>query len=158
MHRGKIARMLIISGAVALGAACGRDGSGTSITVSGCLQRGSNGRFLLTRVNEPEQKNVGTTGSNADVEREQLRQAWATYQITPIDTLRLDQSVGKEITIVGVVKRDADFPKAKAQESADARADIDQKDVTSVKATSASVVAETCKGPESAGASKSGAN
>lgn len=149
MNRWGMTRMLIISGAIAVGAACGRGGSGASITVSGCLQRGSNGRFLLTRVNEPQRKNAGGNGSNADVEREQLRQAWATYQVMPVDTLRLDGNVGKEVTIVGVVARDADFPKARAQESSDARADIEQKDVTAVKATSASVVAETCKGSES---------
>jgi hypothetical protein len=122
----------------------------TPITVSGCLQRDDDGDFLLTRVNTPAEQNVGSTGSPAAVEREQLRQAWATYQVEPEGDVRFDEMVGKEVRVVGTIGRSAEYPKAEAQADADDRATVDTDDLTEVKATSASVIADTCRSPESA--------
>src|SRR5262245_53419455 len=53
------------------------------ISVTGCLQQGSGRTYILTRLNEPAQKEVGTSGSPAAVEREQLRAAANAYRIDP---------------------------------------------------------------------------
>jgi len=120
-----------------------------SITVSGCLQRGPGSSYLLTRVNEPQEKGVGTTGSPGAVEREQLRMASGTYRIKPNDDVHLDDVVGKEVRVVGTIEQSADLPRPAAQDNSKDRADIDAGDVTSVRAVSLSIVNETCHGAES---------
>jgi hypothetical protein len=122
----------------------------TPITLSGCLQRDDDGDFLLTRVNRPSEKNVGATGTPGEVEREHLRQAWATYEVEPEGDVRFDDMVGKEVRVVGTIERSAEFPKAEAQTDPGKRADVDEDDITEVKATSATVIAEACRAPESA--------
>lgn len=154
MTRNQLVCSMLLSTAV-ITSACGDSYDRTPdtevpITVAGCLQRDDDGDFLLTRVNAPSQPNVGSTGTPAGVEREQLRQAWATYEIEPADDVKFDGMVGKEVQIVGTIEKSADFPKAEAQADPDKRADVDEDDVTEVKATSATVVAETCKSAESA--------
>jgi hypothetical protein len=154
MKSNRLMFAILLSGAVTA-VACG-DGYDrtpepeTPITVSGCLQRDDDGDFLLTRVNRPAEKNVGSAGTPAEVEREQLRQAWATYEVEPADDVHIDNMVGKEVQIVGTIERSADFPKAEAQADPDDRAKVKDGDLTEVKASSASVIAETCRSAESA--------
>src|SRR4051794_5204718 len=68
--------------------------SNTPLTVTGCLQR--DGRtFIVTRKNEPAQKNAGSTGNGGAVEREQLRAAANAYRVSPAERMDLDKMVGK---------------------------------------------------------------
>src|ERR1700704_662827 len=52
-------------------AAAANDHADMPMTVIGCLQRGPRNSYILTRLNEPSQKSVGTSGTPAAVEREQ---------------------------------------------------------------------------------------
>jgi hypothetical protein len=140
------------------------------ITVTGCLQQGRGGSYILTRMNEPSQKSVGTSGSPAAVEQEQLRQAANAYRIDPQGDVKLDGMVGKQIRVSGMLADRADLPKPEANGAAagsrderatsgaannDAnrraaganridRADISQGDLAKIDATSASIVKDVC--------------
>src|SRR4051812_42586636 len=141
------------------------------ITVTGCLQQGNGGSYILTRLNEPSQKSVGTTGTPAAVEREQLREAANAYRINPQGDVKLDDMVGKQIRVSGMMADRADLPRPEANGAAagsnrderatsgaannDAnrsaaaanrndRADISQGDLAKIDATSASVVKDVC--------------
>jgi hypothetical protein len=111
------------------------------LTITGCLQR--DGRtFIVTRLNEPAQKNAGSTGNGAAVEREQIRSAANAYRITPAERMDLDKMVGKQVRVSGTVDHRADLPRATG--SADQRKDIDKGDLAEIKATAVSIVGESC--------------
>jgi len=135
----------------------------TPITVTGCLQQGDGHTYILTRVNEPSQKSVGTSGTPAAVEREQLREAANAYRIDPSGDVKLDDMVGKQIRVSGMLAERADLPKPEAtsgtanDRSANAnhsaadkdhvnsdRAKIDEKDLAKIDATSVSMVNAAC--------------
>ena len=81
------------------------------IEVTGCLQE-SGSTYLLTRINEPSQQSVGTTGTPSAVEREQMRQASNEYRIDPKNDVKLDGMVGKQVRVTGTVADRADLPMA----------------------------------------------
>jgi hypothetical protein len=134
------------------------------INVTGCLQQGSGHTYVLTRLNEPSQKSVGTSGSPAAVEREQLREAANAYRIDPQGDVKLDDMIGKQIRVSGMLADRADLPKPESIGSAapnrderatsgaaasDAnrnrdRADLRQGDLAKIDATSVTVVADAC--------------
>src|SRR4051812_27846249 len=60
------------------------------ISLTGCLQRGDRNTFIVTRLNEPTERGVGTTGNGAAVEREQLREANSAYRVEPQDKTDLE--------------------------------------------------------------------
>jgi len=93
----------------------------TPISVTGCLQQGDGHTYILTRVNEPSQKSVGTSGTPAQVEREQLREAANAYRIDPSGDVKLDDMIGKQIRVSGTLVERADLPKPEANGSAAAR-------------------------------------
>jgi hypothetical protein len=145
----------------------------TPITVTGCLQQGDGHTYILTRLNEPAQKSVGTSGTPAAVEREQLREAANAYRIDPSGDVKLDDMVGKQIRVSGTLAERADLPKPEASASTNEnrdqrattgsvddnankrarantdRADIKEGDLAKIDATSVSVVNEAC-GPGAA--------
>jgi hypothetical protein len=191
-----VSKTLVVSCAIAAAAACNSsnggnvnsnaDANGTAdrtaadtkrdeprqqpITVTGCLQQGSGHTYILTRLNEPSQKSVGTTGTPAAVEREQLREAANAYRIDPQGDVKLDDMIGKQIRVSGMLADRADLPKPEANGTAagsrderatsgaasnDAnrsaaaanrndRADISQGDLAKIDATSASIVKDVC--------------
>ena len=186
-----ISKALVVSCAIAAAAACNSsnrgnvsgntDANGTAdrnaaditrdeprqqpINVTGCLQQGSGHTYILTRLNEPSQKGVGTSGSPAAVEREQLREAANAYRIDPQGDVKLDDMVGKQIRVSGMLAARADLPKPDANSAApgsrvergtagatansDAnrnidRADVKQGDLAKIDATSVTVVADAC--------------
>jgi hypothetical protein len=181
-----VSKALAVSCAIAAAAACNSSGNmngnadanGTAdrtasdikrdeprpqpINVTGCLQQGSGHTYILTRLNEPSQKSVGTSGSPAAVEREQLREAANAYRIDPQGDVKLDDMVGKQIRVSGMLADRADLPKPESVGSAtrdergtsgaaasDAnrntdRADIKQGDLAKIDATSVTVVAGAC--------------
>jgi hypothetical protein len=134
------------------------------INVTGCLQQGSGHGYILTRLNEPSQKSVGTSGAPGAVEREQLREAASAYRIDPQVDVKLDDMIGKQIRVSGMLTARADLPKPESIGSAapnrdergttgaaasDAnrntdRADITQGDLAKIDATSVTVVADAC--------------
>src|SRR5262245_30922045 len=92
--------------------AANRDSSEMPITVAGCLQKGD-GRsdYILTRLNEPSQKSVGTSGTPQAVEREQQREAANAYRIDPTGDVKIDELVGKQVRVSGILVKKADLPK-----------------------------------------------
>ena len=80
------------------------------ITVTGCLQKESGliTTYIVTTLNEPSQKGVGTTG-NA-VEREQLREAAQAYRVDTKDKVDMDTMVGKQVRVSGTISKHADLP------------------------------------------------
>ena len=187
-----ISKALVVSCAIAAAAACNNssnrgnvngnaDANGTAdrnavdtkrdqprqqpIDVTGCLQQGTGHTYILTRLNEPSQKSVGTTGTPAAVEREQLREAANAYRIDPQGDVKLDQMVGKQIRVSGTLAARADLPKPEASgtsgtAASDAnrtsdRPDITQGELAKIDATSVTVVSNACG--DQASRSKSGA-
>src|SRR5690242_10804090 len=69
-----------------------RQALNSPIEVTGCLQKegGLTTTYIVTGVNEPSQKGVGTTGSGAAVEREQLRSAENSYRVETKDKVDMD--------------------------------------------------------------------
>jgi hypothetical protein len=131
------------------------------INITGCLQQGSGHTYILTHLNEPSQKSVGTSGSPAAVEREQLREAANAYRIDPQGDVKLDDMIGKQLRVSGMLTDRADLPKPEANGAAAGnrdergtsgttanrntdRADIKQGDLAKIDATSVSVVADAC--------------
>ncbi len=124
----------------------------TPITVTGCLQH-DGGTYIVTRLNEPSQKGVGTTGSNAAVEHEQLREAANAYRVDPKQDTDLDKMVGKQVSVSGTVENKADLPKASGtsgQNDANDRPDIGRSDLAKISAETVSVVSENCGGTNTA--------
>jgi hypothetical protein len=175
-----VSKALVVSCAIAAAAACNSsnggnvngnaDANGTvdrsaadlkrdeprqqPIDVTGCLQQGSGHTYILTRMNEPSQKSVGTSGSPAAVEHEQLRAAADAYRIDPQGDVKLDGMIGKQIRVSGMLADRADLPKPEANGTPSAanndgsrnsnRADIRQGDLAKIDATSVTVVNSAC--------------
>ena len=117
----------------------------TPITVTGCLQH-DGGTYIVTRLNEPSRKGVGTSGSATAVEHEQLREASNAYRVDPKQDTDLDKMVGKQVTVSGTVEDKANLPQASGtsgQSAASNRADIDRGDLAKISAETVSVVATT---------------
>jgi len=127
------------------------------VTLTGCLQQGKRGTFILTRLNEPERKGVGTSGTADQVEGEQMREAQNAYRIDAPDDVKLDDLVGKQVRVSGTIADRGDLaqtPGAPTGTSGkDSRLgkandknglDIDQGDLAKVQAASVSVMAASC--------------
>jgi hypothetical protein len=131
-----------------------------SMTVTGCLQNGEHGAFILTALNEPSQPLVGTTGSPDQVKEEQLRSAEKAYRINPKDDIKLDDLVGKQVRVSGSLAKASDLPEGTSGASADNSSkplDLDQGDLAKIDATSVTQVGATCDGgsaPKNGDASK----
>src|SRR5690606_8882070 len=87
-----------------------------TITPTGCLQQGGGALrpgYLLTTLGEPS-GSVATSGSvtqsGSSVEREQLRMAASTFRIDPKGNLELDEMLGKQVRVTGVMADEADLP------------------------------------------------
>jgi len=200
MNRIDSARMLFIGCAIVAASACGngtrtssdnaatgkpadrsaassandRDNSANApkpIAMTGCLQKGTGGTFILTRVNEPSQKSVGTNGTPAAVENEQAREAENAYRVDATGDLKLDDLVGKQVRVSGTLAERSDISGSDRAASAnnrtergtagapskesDERPEIKQRDLAKIDATSASIVTDSCGG---AGKSGTGAS
>jgi hypothetical protein len=86
------------------------------VTLEGCVQRGGGtigSGFLLTMLNTPDGV-AGTTGSvtksGSSVEREQMRVAAQTYRLNPKGDAKLDDKVGKQVRVTGVITDNANLP------------------------------------------------
>src|SRR3954465_7195059 len=129
--------------------------AGTPMTVTGCLQQVGR-TYVVTRLNEPSREGVGTTGSGAAVEREQMRMAANAYRIEGKEQGDWASMVGKQVRVSGAVKEGADLPRPDASASGDrasatsgssddaSREKIDKGDLAKLDVTSISVVSDNC--------------
>src|SRR5207248_1420415 len=135
--------------------------STTPITVTGCLQQ--DGRtYIVTRLNEPAQRSVGTSGNPGAVEREQLREAANAYRIETKDHIDMDSMVGKQVRVSGTLVEAANLPSPNTstpsqpndtrdksdtpRPNGDGGEKIDRGDLAKIDAASISVLAENCGG------------
>jgi hypothetical protein len=145
------------SSAAANTGAADRNNNPTPINLTGCLQQAGR-TYVVTRLNEPAQKGVGTTGNGAAVEREQLREAANTYRLTSKQQDDWDKMVGKQVHVNGTVREAADLPHPDAQASRNPdgstaatgttdttqREKIDKGDLAQIEVTSMAVVSDNC--------------
>jgi len=129
--------------------------AGAPMTVTGCLQQVGR-TYVVTRLNEPSREGVGTTGSGAAVEREQVRMAANAYRIEGKDQGDWDPMVGKQVRVSGTVKEGADLPRPDASAAGDrasatsgssdaaSREKIDKGDLAKLDVSSISVVSDNC--------------
>lgn len=145
----------------------------TPVSINGCLQKGTGGTYLLTRLNEPAHKDVGSSGPASAVEQEQLWMARNEYRIDPQHDVKVDDLVGKQVRVTGTIVDAADLPTARQEADRDRRdqptatsgtadrnstrdangADIKQGDLAKIDASAVSMIAASCG---SKGASASG--
>ena len=127
-----------------------------TITVTGCLQKEGAlmTTYIVTGVNEPSQKGIGTAG-NGTVEREQLRAAANAYRVDPKEDLDMDAMVGKQVRVSGIIAKRADLPAASVTtpNSPDdakngSREKIDTGDLAKIDEASITVVSGSCGGHE----------
>jgi len=122
-------------------------GSSQTITLTGCLQRGDRNGFILTTVNEPN-ASVGTTDSAASgdtVRREQLRAARHAYALEPRQNVNLDDMVGKQVQVTGMVTERTDLPGATAGRTDDkGTSPISNSDLSRVGVTAVTMTAGAC--------------
>ncbi|HEX7798429.1 MAG TPA: hypothetical protein VF456_28895, partial [Vicinamibacterales bacterium] len=90
----------------------GQQAVNSPITVTGCLQKegGLTTTYIVTRMNEPPQKGIGTAGNGTAVEREQLREAENSYRVSPRDNVDMESMVGKQVRVNGTIAKRADLP------------------------------------------------
>jgi hypothetical protein len=113
----------------------------TPITVTGCLQQGDGHSYILTRINEPSQKSVGTSGQEGAVQREQMRAAANSYRIDPSGDVKMDDMVGKQAKVSGTLAEQADLPKDTNRDELK----IKEGDIAKIDAATVSMVANNCK-------------
>jgi hypothetical protein len=128
------------------------------ITVTGCLQKEGAlmTTYIVTGVNEPSQKGIGTTGDGAAVARDQLRAAANAYRVDPKEDLDMDAMVGKQVRVIGMIAKRADLPEvpASAPNQTDNAArnsprpmeKIDTSDLAKIDEASITVISGSCGG------------
>ena len=125
------------------------------ITVTGCLQKAGAlmTTYIVTGVNEPSEKGIGTTGSPAAVEREHLRAAANAYRVDPKEDVDMDAMVGKQVRVSGIIAKNADLPApsvATPNSPDDAKnrsmEKIDTGDLAKIDEASITVVSGNCGG------------
>jgi len=86
------------------------------VTYEGCIQKGGGllaNEYLLTMMSEPAGA-AATTGSltktGSSVEREQMRAAALTYRLHPVNDVKLDDMVGKQVRVTGTISEHASVP------------------------------------------------
>jgi hypothetical protein len=122
------------------------------ITVTGCLQKegGLMTTYIVTRMNEPSQTGIGTTGNGTAVEREQLREAENSYRVSPKDSVDMDSMVGKQVRVSGVIAKRADLPEpttaTAGKNEVKEMETIDKGDLAKIDDATISVVSDNCDG------------
>jgi hypothetical protein len=123
------------------GTAADENNARSSVTLTGCLQKGDLGsEYVLTEVNHSP-TSVGTSGSTPPaggdaVGQEQLREAARAYRLAG-DSDALEPLVGKQVQVNGTVER-----RSKLNE----RTKIDADDLARVHVASIDRVADACSG------------
>jgi hypothetical protein len=130
----------------------------TPITVTGCLQKGGLNTYILTRTNTPRPESVGTGGDDGGkgsvAERDQIQAAQNAYRIDPSGDVKLDDLIGKQITVKGMIAERADLQGGDQNarttgtggtrnDSSD-RQEIKAGDLAKIDATSVTKVSDQC--------------
>jgi hypothetical protein len=133
------------------------------ITLTGCLQK-QDRTFIVTRINQPSQSNVGTTGGAA-LDQERLRVAANAYRVEGQNGVDLDSLVGKQVRVTGKIEERADLMARAGQPTGTSGTDadrgqqngrdIDSGDLAKVEATSVSAIADNCGTAPAAGGASS---
>jgi hypothetical protein len=114
--------------------------------------------YIVTGMNEPSQKGIGTTGNGTAVEREQLREAENSYRVSPKDNVDMDSMVGKQVKVSGVIAKRADLPEPATAPSGKNEAKemekIGKGDLAKIDDATISVVSNNCGGHEAKPSSK----
>jgi hypothetical protein len=112
------------------------------IMVTGCLQKesGLTTTYIVTAMNEPSHKDIGTTGNGAAVDREQLREAQNAYRVSPKDNVDMESMVGKQVRVTGMIAKRADLPSP----TTGTDRDIDKGDLAKIDDATVAVVSDTC--------------
>jgi hypothetical protein len=127
------------------------DQKGEPVTLTGCLQEGNRRTYILTRLNEPSQRGVGTSGDGVAVEREQWREAANAYRIEAKNQVDMEEMLGKQVRVTGVISKAADLPSQPTDTNStagrdDKREEVLQGDLAKIEANSVTVVADNCGG------------
>jgi hypothetical protein len=138
------------------GTAADENNARPSLTVTGCLQKGSLGSdYILTEVNH-SRTGVGTSGSTTPaagdaVGQEQMREATRAYRLAG-ESDTLEPLVGKQVRVNGTVERRSKLNEHNADGTLKERdrTKIDDDDLASLHVASIDRVADSCGG----GASK----
>lgn len=130
------------------------------ITVTGCLQKagGLTTTYIVTAMNEPSQKGIGTSGNGTAVEREQLQEAERSYRVSPKDNVDMESMVGKQVRVAGTIAKRADLPEPSTATSGKNEAKemekIDKGDLAKIDDATISVVSNDCGGHDAKSRSK----
>jgi hypothetical protein len=124
---------------------------GASITLTGCLQRGSGmNNFILTQVNSPSDTPVATTGkesSGAAVQREQMREAKHAYTLDG-DNGAMRDLVGKQVRVTGKLAESSELrrgvPETRTPGDRREGLDINSGDLAKVDVQGIVQVADAC--------------
>jgi hypothetical protein len=149
------------------------------VTFEGCMQKAAGtfgSDYVLTMLNEPPGA-AGTSGSvtktGSSVEREQMRMAARTYRLEAKGDVKLDDMVGKQVRVTGVISEQAHVPTGagaigtsldtqqpnRDRTAQDERgAELKTSELGKVDVSSATVIAQSCgaQGRETSGRTSSG--
>ena len=169
MHHSRLSKALLLTAGLGLalaGGACNRSanradeatpgaagtsGVSSTITLSGCLQKGSGmNNFILTQAMKPEA--VGTGGSTPDsgaVAREQRRAAAKSYRLRGGDNDQLNDLLGKQVTVSGTITDRGDIAtdrneRRTAGSAQTTTTDIDSGDIPKLEVQSIVRVSDAC--------------
>jgi hypothetical protein len=135
------------------------------VHLTGCLQKGSRGAYILTRMNVPEQRNPS---NEAGVARDRAAAAEQAYRLTGNGDNDLSKLVGAEVRVEGTMTKRSDLTAKNGTENGAvgmsgqssgsnkaSNRDIDQGDLAEVNVSSVEKVSDGCGAGSAAG--KSGA-
>jgi hypothetical protein len=125
------------------------------VSLTGCLQKGNHGTYVLTELNRPRHPD---SSSPAVVAREKLAAAEEAYVLKSDTNQDLSKLVGDRVHVEGTVKRAADLSDtqptsaglaATAGQAAEVKAvesghAIEEKDLAEIQVTSFRKLADTC--------------
>ena len=91
------------------------------VNLTGCLQKGDSGSYILTEVNRPTAGSVpsGENPNGNKVEKEQLQAAQHAYRLSADNNNDLDKMIGAQVRVEGTVAQPSDLKASTADRSSD---------------------------------------
>src|SRR5204863_3370881 len=84
----------------------GAAASAQPVNLTGCLQKGSRGSYILTKMNKPEQPNPSNPSA---VARDQMAAAEQAYRLTANGDNDLSKLVGAQVRVEGTMSKRSDL-------------------------------------------------